>query len=72
MSRARRPGRLAVSPHPFVQQDGEPADPWTGLAPCATCRKVGRSGDAQHPDPELPAVPDEVADLEARRLGERD
>ncbi|GIJ36712.1 hypothetical protein [Micromonospora andamanensis] len=79
MSRTvRRPGRPAVLPHRYVRQDGVPADPWTDLAPCATCNKLGRPGDAQHPDTVLaaartePAIEEAARELEARILGERE
>ncbi|MBX7264949.1 hypothetical protein KIF24_02010 [Micromonospora sp. Llam7] len=79
MSRTvRRPGRPAVLPHRYVRQDSEPADPWTELTACATCRKLGRPGDAQHPEtapaaarPET-AIEEAARELEARILGEKE
>ncbi|MBM0205062.1 hypothetical protein JNW90_19890 [Micromonospora sp. STR1s_5] len=71
----RRPARPAVLPHPFVQQDGVPPDPWSRLAPCQKCHKLGKPGDAQHPDAATAETPPAVAaalDLEARILGERE
>jgi hypothetical protein len=72
----RRPGRPTVLPHDFVAQDGVPADPWSGLAPCRECHKVGKAGDAQHPDkaPVRAATVREAAarEVEARILGERE
>lgn len=70
----RRPARPTVLPHRYVRQDGVPADPWSGLAPCRECNKVGRAGDAQHPDEllALPPVSPEAQALEARILGERE
>ncbi|OKI52872.1 hypothetical protein A6A27_08265 [Micromonospora sp. CB01531] len=57
--------------------DGVPADPWSRLAPCQVCHKLGRAGDAQHPDStaaEGAADPrhDAARELEARILGERE
>ncbi|WP_431728244.1 hypothetical protein [Verrucosispora sp. TAA-831] len=73
----RRPGRPAVLPHPYVQQDGVPADPWTGLAPCRDCNKLGAAGDVQHPDTtpaatRPTAIEEAARELEARILGERE
>ncbi|MEU7620514.1 hypothetical protein AB0B27_31105 [Micromonospora rifamycinica] len=68
----RRPGRPTVLPHTYVRQDGVPADPWSGLAPCRECRKLGRAGDAQHPVPGPDPLADAAAELEARKLGERE
>lgn len=73
MSRApRRPARPTVLPHRFVRQDGVPADPWTLLAPCRECNKLGRAGDVQHPEPAMPPTPADAQELEARILGERE
>ncbi|MFI7249816.1 MULTISPECIES: hypothetical protein [Micromonospora] len=49
-----------------------PADPWSGLAPCRECNKLGRAGDVQHPEPTMPPTPPEAQELEARILGERE
>lgn len=70
-----RPARPTVLPHPYVRQDGVPADPWTGLAPCRDCHKVGRAGDAQHPTATDAAAADraeQARQVQARMLGERE
>lgn len=69
----RRAGRPTVLPHRYVRQDGVPADPWSLLAPCRDCRKLGEAGDAQHPVDEGAAARAAAArELEARILGERE
>ncbi|MEU5950348.1 hypothetical protein ABZ793_33060 [Micromonospora sp. NPDC047465] len=62
----------------FVAQDGVPADPWSRLAPCRECNKLGQAGDAQHPDNAVAVSvqadvhADAARELEARILGERE
>lgn len=75
----RRVGRPSILPHAFVPQVGVPADPWSTLAPCRECNKVGRTGDVQHPDDAdtaptrtATARADAARELEARILGERE
>ncbi|MFC4146586.1 hypothetical protein ACFO0M_09995 [Micromonospora mangrovi] len=70
----RRPARPTVLPHRYVRQDGVPEDPWSKLAPCRECHKVGRAGDVQHPDEltAMPPTPPAAQELEDRILGERE
>ncbi|HEX6869937.1 MAG TPA: hypothetical protein VF163_02470 [Micromonosporaceae bacterium] len=69
-----RPARLAVRAHRHNPAPDEPAT-HDGRQVCRDCAKPGKAGDAQHPDTAdwlrpFPEVPAEVAELEARRLGE--